>query len=144
MVPFHGQGMNCAFEDCIELARQIEAADDLAGAYAAFEAVRRPNALAIQQMALENYIEMRDRVDDPDFLLQRQLERLLAERNPARFVPRYSMVTFRRVPYATALARGQVQRALLVEATRGHTTLEGVDLAAADAAVQARLDPLVD
>ena len=144
MVPFHGQGMNCAFEDCIELARQIEAADDLAGAYAAFEAVRRPNALAIQQMALENYIEMRDRVDDPDFLLQRELERLLAERNPARFVPRYSMVTFRRVPYATAFARGQVQRALLVEATRGHASLDTVDLAAADAAVRSRLEPLSD
>ena len=93
-------------------------------------------------MALENYLEMRDRVDDADFLLQRELERLLAQRDPERFVPRYSMVTFRRIPYATALARGRVQRELLVEATRGHTSLADVDLAALDAAVRDRLSTL--
>lgn len=142
MVPFHGQGMNCAFEDCIELAHRIEVADDFSAAYREFEEVRRPNAQAIQQMALENYIEMRDRVDDPDFLLQRQLERLLAERHPERFVPRYAMVTFRRVPYLTAFDRGQVQREILVEATRGHPSLDTVDLAAIDAQVMARLDLL--
>ncbi len=142
MVPFHGQGMNCAFEDCIELAQRLEVADDFATAYREFVGVRRPNALAIQQMALENYIEMRDRVDDPDFLLQRQLERVLAERHPERFVPRYAMVTFRRVPYLTAFERGQVQREILVEATRGHASLDTVDLAAIDAQVIARLAPL--
>ncbi len=73
MVPFHGQGMNCAFEDCVALADQLDAHDDLASAFAAFEAARRDDAGAIQQMALENYLEMRDRVDDPEFLLQRQL-----------------------------------------------------------------------
>jgi kynurenine 3-monooxygenase len=142
MVPFHGQGMNCAFEDCIELAQRLASAPDRATAYAGFESVRRPNALAIQRMALENYIEMRDRVDDPDFLLQRQLERVLAERHPERFVPRYAMVTFRRVPYATALERGQAQRAILVEATRGHASLDGIDLDAVDAEVRSRLAPL--
>ena len=142
MVPFHGQGMNCAFEDCIEMAQRLQSESDLASAYASFEAVRRPNALAIQRMALENYIEMRDRVDDADFLLQRQLERVLAERHPQRFVPRYSMVTFSRLPYATALERGQVQRSILVEATRGHATLESIDLADTDAAVRERLSPL--
>jgi len=141
MVPFHGQGMNCAFEDCIELAQRVEAADDFSTAYREFEEVRRPNALAIQQMALENYIEMRDRVDDPDFLLQRQLERVLADRHPERFVPRYAMVTFRRVPYVTAFDRGQVQREILVEATRGRADLDGIDLDAVDAQVMARLDP---
>jgi len=142
MVPFHGQGMNCAFEDCVALAACIAGADDFAGAFAAFQAQRLPNARAIQQMALENYLEMRDRVDDADFLLQRELERLLAQRHPDRFVPRYSMVTFRRIPYATALARGRVQRELLVEATRGHTSLADVDLAALDAAIRDRLPAL--
>ena len=144
MVPFHGQGMNCAFEDCIELARQIESSDELASAYSSFESVRRPNAAAIQQMALENYIEMRDRVDDADFLLQRQLERLLAERHPDRFVPRYAMVTFRRLPYLTAFERGQVQREILVEATRGRSDLEGIDFASVDAQVRTRLTPLAE
>ncbi|MBS0213259.1 MAG: FAD-dependent monooxygenase [Proteobacteria bacterium] len=142
MVPFHGQGMNCAFEDCVALARHIDDADDFAAAFAAFEAERLPNARAIQQMALENYLEMRDRVDDADYLLQRDLERLLAIRHPERFVPRYSMVSFRRVPYATALARGRVQRELLIEATRGCLRIEDVDLAAADAMAMARLEPL--
>jgi kynurenine 3-monooxygenase len=142
MVPFHGQGMNCAFEDCVALDRHIAEAADFESAFAAFEAERRPNAEAIQAMALENYVEMRDRVDDADFLLQRALERVLAERHPGRFVPRYSMVSFTRVPYATAFERGKVQRAILVEATRGKARIEDVDLAAADALVLERLAPL--
>jgi len=142
MVPFHGQGMNCAFEDCLALARHIAAGDDFAIAFAAFETERKPNAEAIQAMALENYIEMRDRVDDPDFLLQRQLERVLAERHPGRFIPRYSMVTFMRVPYATAFERGKTQRQLLIDATRGKKSLDDVDLLAADEMVRTRLPSL--
>lgn len=142
MVPFHGQGMNCAFEDCVALDRHLAGGGDFEAAFAGFEAERRPNAEAIQAMALENYIEMRDRVDDADYLLQRQLEVQLAGRHPGRFVPRYSMVSFGLVPYATAFERGKVQRAILVEATRGLERLDQVDLAAADAAVEARLAPL--
>src|SRR3546814_6615467 len=93
---FHGQGMNCAFEDCVALADCIEGHDDLATAFAAFETGRKPDATAIQDMALENYIEMRDLVDDPDFLLQQALERALEARHPGRFVPHYSMVTYMR------------------------------------------------
>jgi kynurenine 3-monooxygenase len=142
MVPFHGQGMNCAFEDCLSLVRHIDDAADWAGAFAAFEAERKPNAEAIQAMAVENYIEMRDRVDDPAFLLQRELERVLAERHPGRFVPRYSMVTFQRVPYELALSRGKVQRQILAESTEGASRIDDVDLDAADARVRSRLEPL--
>ncbi len=142
MVPFHGQGMNCAFEDCVALATHLQRDPDTATAFAAFEAERKPNAAAIQQMALENYREMSDRVDDSDFLLQRELERALAERHPGHFVPRYAMVTFHRLPYATALERGRVQRALLVEATAGRDSLEGLDWTAVDSMVHARLSPL--
>jgi kynurenine 3-monooxygenase len=142
MVPFHGQGMNCAFEDCVSLASHLELDADLASAFAAFEAERKPNAAAIQAMALENYREMSDRVDDADFLLQRQLERLLAERYPGLFVPRYAMVSFMRLPYATAFGRGRIQRALLVEATRGRDSLDGIDMDWLDREVRARLSPL--
>ena len=142
MVPFHGQGMNCAFEDCVALARHIEQANDWSSAFAAFEAERRPNAQAIQAMALENYVEMRDQVDDANFLRQRQLERILADRHPGRFVPRYSMVSFLRVPYATAHARGKIQRQILVECTAGITAIDQLDLAAADAMVRERLASL--
>ena len=142
MVPFHGQGMNCAFEDCVALADHLDRNPSRAAAFAAFQAERLPNARAIQQMALENYLEMRDRVDDDDYLLQRALERQLAGRHPDRFVPRYAMVTFRRLPYAVAFERGQVQRELLVELTRGHASLDTLDWEAVDAAVRTRLSPL--
>lgn len=144
MVPFHGQGMNCAFEDCVALADHLDRAPTLAGAFAAFEAERKPNAEAIQRMALENYIEMRDRVDDADYLLQRALELVLQARHPGRFIPHYAMVTFMRIPYALALHRSEVQRRLLEDATRGLATLDEVDWATVDAAVLAALEPLQD
>ena len=61
---------------------------------------------------------------------------------PDRFVPRYAMVSFRRIPYATALARGTIQRELLVDATRGIARIEDVDMAALDRAIATRLPPL--
>ncbi|MEJ1095248.1 MULTISPECIES: NAD(P)/FAD-dependent oxidoreductase [unclassified Pseudoxanthomonas] len=144
MVPFHGQGMNCAFEDCVALARHLLSHDDRAAAFAGFEAERQPNALAIQKMALENYLEMRDRVDNTDFLLQRELELALQERHPGRFVPHYAMVTFMLIPYAMALERSEIQRDILTNATHGLDSLAQVDWASVDAAVLARLSPLVD
>ncbi len=144
MVPFHGQGMNCAFEDCVALADHLAANASLADAFAAFEAQRKSDAEAIQQMALENYIEMRDKVDDAAFLLQRQLELALQERHPGRFVPHYAMVSFMRIPYSVALHRSEVQREILVDATRRLASLEAVDWAAVDAAVLAKLAPLAD
>jgi len=143
IVPFHGQGMNCGFEDAVELAELMAAgSDDLAATFAEFQRRRKPNADAIAAMAVENYVEMRDRVDDADFLLMRALERVLAQRHPGRFVPRYWMVTFSRLPYATAFARGEIQAAILRELTAGKSAVEQVDLARADALVQARLVPL--
>lgn len=136
MVPFHGQGMNCAFEDVEALDRLLGEHADRADAFAAFEAERRPNAEAIQTMAIENYVEMRDSVDDPAWRRQRALELQLADRHPGRFVPRYSMVSFTRTPYAVAMARGRWQRELLVEATRdpdGTIDFEGLDARITDA-----------
>ena len=143
IVPFHGQGMNCGFEDAVELAG-LFAADraDVASVFVEFERRRRPNAEAIAAMALENYVEMRDSVADPAFLLRRELGRVLAMRNPDRFVPRYSMVTFTRMPYAQAFARGAAQDRLLRELTAGHDRLDEIDLAAADAKVRERIEPL--
>jgi len=142
MVPFHGQGMNCAFEDCVALADHLESNASLADAFAAFEAQRKPDAQAIQQMALENYIEMRDKVDDSTFLLQRQLELALQDRHPGRFVPHYAMVSFMRIRYSVALHRSEVQRVILEDATRGIASLDEVDWDEVDAAVLARLEPI--
>ncbi|WP_313457651.1 NAD(P)/FAD-dependent oxidoreductase [Stenotrophomonas sp.] len=142
MVPFHGQGMNCAFEDCVALARHLQEQDSLEAAFAVFEAERKPNAEAIQQMALENYLEMRDRVADPTFQLQRELEQQLQARWPTRFVPHYTMVTFLHTPYAVALERTNLQRRILEDATAGHSTLEHIDWAALERIVHAQLPVL--
>jgi kynurenine 3-monooxygenase len=143
IVPFHGQGMNCGFEDAVELAELLHnAPNDTNASFAQFQRRRKPNADAIAAMALENYIEMRDSVADAHFLLMRALERKLAERHPGRFVPRYWMVTFSRLPYATALARGEIQSAILRELTIGKTDLAAVDLVRADELIAMRLPPL--
>lgn len=135
IVPFHGQGMNCAFEDCVALLDLIEAHGGRSipwgSIFSDFEIQRRPNAHAIAEMALENYLEMRDAVADPRYQLRRQLELELARRLPGRFIPRYSLVMFTSLPYAQARERGRLQRELLIELTEGHATLDSMDLAAA-------------
>jgi kynurenine 3-monooxygenase len=143
IVPFHGQGMNCGFEDAVELADLLEASpDDSAAVFAEFERRRKPNADAIAAMALENYVEMRDRVDDADYLLMRELDRALGGRHPGTWIPRYAMVTFLRIPYRTAFERGEIQARLLREFIRGKSRYEDIDLVAADARVAQVLQPL--
>lgn len=110
VVPFYGQGMNCAFEDAHALADLMLTHTDPG---AAFQALRQPNAEAIADMAIENYIEMRDLVADREFLSLKALERAFAMRYPDRFVPRYSLVSFTTTPYAQARARGAKQLELL-------------------------------
>ena len=90
-------------------------------------------------MALENYLEMRDRVADPAFLLQRDLEQELQRRWPTRFVPHYTMVTFLHTPYAEALRRTELQREMLVAATAGHHSLDNIDWTALEAQIHAQL-----
>lgn len=143
IVPFHGQGMNCGFEDAAALARLLgEHRGDTAGAFAAFQAQRKPNADAIATMALENYIEMRDSVADPHYLRKRELGSLLAERAPSHYMPRYRMVTFTHLPYAYALERGLAQDTLLEQLLKGHGTVSEVNLGAAVATLKATLPPL--
>ncbi|MEA5446368.1 NAD(P)/FAD-dependent oxidoreductase [Gammaproteobacteria bacterium AB-CW1] len=140
IVPFHGQGMNCAFEDCLELDRCLDEFEgDWTQAFAATEARRKPNANAIADMALENYVEMRDSVRDPKFKLQRELGWKLEERHPNRFIPRYSMVMFHHLPYAEAQSRGRIQQTILNELTADTDSLEGVDMKHADELVRERL-----
>lgn len=142
MVPFHGQGMNCAFEDCLALVNAIEAEANWQSTISNYESKRMGNAAAIQAMALENYVEMRDKVDDQQFLLQRILERQLADLHPDRFIPRYSMVSFQRVDYATALARGKIQRQILQTLTEGKSDTKDVDFVRASELIHQQLEPL--
>jgi kynurenine 3-monooxygenase len=120
IVPFHGQGMNAAFEDCQVLDSLLDQFDDWDALFAEFARVRRPNTAAIAQMALENYTEMRDTVLDPGFVRRKKLALELEQRFPDRFIPRYAMVMFHPgIPYAEALRRGAVQEEILVELDRG-------------------------
>lgn len=143
IVPFHGQGMNCGFEDTVVLADLLRASpDDTAAVFAEFQHQRQPNADAIAQMALENYIEMRDSVADPHYLAKRELGALLAARIPGHYMARYRLVTFTHLPYAYALQRGQAQDALLEQLLGEVPRAADVDLDAAAQLFQSRLSPL--
>lgn len=137
IVPFFGQGMNAAFEDCSLLAECLRGQPaDLESVFADFYRARKPDADAIAEMALENFIEMRDKVADPAFLLRRQVGLLLAQRYPDVFVPKYSLVSFHRVPYALALAHGNLQQTLLLTLCEGLQQPEDLDWQQAEALVQ--------
>ena len=82
---------------------------------AEFSALRKPNGDAIGDLALRNFIEMRDRTGDPRFLLQKRIERRLTDRHPNRWIPLYSMVTFSHLPYAEALSLGGIQDGIMAE-----------------------------
>ncbi len=143
IVPFHGQGMNCAFEDCVVFDELLDEHDDWETLFAEFERRRRPDAGAIAQMALENYVEMRDSVRNPRFQLQKALSLDLERRFPQHFIPRYSMVMFHHeIGYAQALARGQVQQGILDQLTETAYEMNQVDMALAARLVHASLEPL--
>ncbi len=139
IVPFHGQGMNCAFEDCVALDELMQS-HSFAEATTQFSEQRKPNADAIADMALENYIEMRDTVRNPKFILQKELSFELERRFPDQFIPRYSMVMFHHaIPYAVAYERGKIQARILDELTNNAAVLEEVDMELAGKLVQSLL-----
>ena len=144
IVPFHGQGMNLAFEDCVLLDKIIrDQHDDWPNIFARFEAEQLANANAIADMALDNYLEMRDTVRNSKFALRKALAFELEARLPGHFVPRYSMVMFHaEIPYLLAQQRGEVQKALLEEFTQNADSIDEIDLDKAAAAVTERLKPL--
>ncbi|MFW2381606.1 MAG: FAD-dependent oxidoreductase [Acidimicrobiales bacterium] len=142
IVPFHGQGMNAAMESAAVLMEELDRTrDDVAGALERFSARRKPNADAIADMALSNYIEMRSSVVDPQYLIKRELALLLQSRHPDRFAPRYGMVMFSTLPYAEVITRAERQDAILTELVAGCETIDAVDLDRADEHVKT-LDPL--
>lgn len=110
IVPFYGQGMNSGFEDCTLLDEMVdEYEEDWVTILEQFNDTRIKDANAIADLALRNFIEMRDQVGDPIFLLRKKIEKLLHQRYPEQFLPVYSMVTFSHIPYSEALAAGKAQ-----------------------------------
>lgn len=116
IVPFFGQGMNCCFEDCYYFDTLLEKYEaDWEKIFTEFSSIRKENADAISDLAIENFVEMRDLVAHKDFILKKKADVLLEERFPESFIPKYSMVTFHRIPYAIAMKRGQIQDRILMD-----------------------------
>lgn len=115
IVPFYGQGMNCGFEDCVVLDELIEKHQ---GSWPQimpeYQSLRKPDGDAIADLAIANFVEMRDKTADPKFLLQKKIEARFSEKFPDKWVPLYSMVTYSpHIRYSTALKEGNRQQNIM-------------------------------
>ncbi len=150
IVPFFGQGMNCAFEDCTTLDEILQKETGSGGpetgtwegVFGEFERLRKVNADAIADLAVENFVEMRDLVAQPKFQFKKKMESALQQRFPNTFIPKYSMVTFHRIPYSVALSRGKLQDKILDELGSSITSPEEIDWKKADELIRTRLTSL--
>ena len=143
IVPFFGQGINCGFEDCTSLLALLDQQGaDWAQVFSDFEMARKVNTDALADLAVENFVEMRDRVADPRFLFRKRVELALQAKYPQLFVPKYAMVTFHRIPYALALQRGQVQDRMLTDLCEPIERMEDLDWSKADRLIRSELTPL--
>jgi kynurenine 3-monooxygenase len=117
IVPFYGQGMNAGFEDCFVFNELLDKhQDDWTAVLSEFQEVRKPDNDAIAQLALDNFVEMRDLVADEDFLLRKKIEAKLHEHFPDQWIPLYSMVTFEEtMRYSDAQANGILQHKVMTE-----------------------------
>ena len=109
--------MNCGFEDCSVLNSLIERhGEDWITILSEYQQIRKPDGDAIAELALNNFIEMRDKVADPKFLLQKKIESKLHEKYPDKWIPAYSQVTFSpQIRYSEALERGKKQELIMKE-----------------------------
>ncbi len=117
IVPFFGQGMNAGFEDCSVLNNLIEKhSKDWFRILNEFQFLRKPDADAIADLAVNNFIEMREKTADPKFLLQKKIEAKLHEHHPGKWIPAYSQVTFSpHIRYSEALENSKRQEAIMQE-----------------------------
>jgi len=126
IVPFYGQGMNSGFEDCRVLNDMLdEHGDDWDTLLPLYQASRKPDADAILDLALQNFIEMRDLVADEYFLIRKKIEAKLNAQYPDQWIPLYSMVTFQEdIRYSEAIERGQQQKLIMDEVMKRPDILE--------------------
>jgi len=114
VVPFYGQGMNAGFEDCTIFDTMMdEFAGNFGNLFEAFGKSRKPNADSVAELALRNFIEMRDLTADPQFLLQKKIEGWFYQKHPDKWIPLYSMVTFSDLSYEYALNKGDFQNNIM-------------------------------
>lgn len=149
IVPFFGQGMNAGFEDVAILDAQLgellasvpPEAIPWGELFSSFAEGRREDAEAIAELAVGNFIEMRDHVGDPHFLLQKAVEVELLRRFPGRAVGRYGLVTFSRVPYRVARDAGLLMDGVLGRLCEGKRRVEEIDFAAAERLLEEQVVP---
>ncbi|GCD78508.1 kynurenine 3-monooxygenase [Thermaurantimonas aggregans] len=115
IVPFYGQGMNCGFEDVDVLFQLLDHTADWPAALEQYQKLRKPDGDAIAELALRNFIEMRDLTADPKFLLQKKIEARIQQKYPELWTPLYSMVTFSHMRYSEALALGKVHDQIMAD-----------------------------
>lgn len=173
IVPFFGQGMNAGFEDltildeCIEnhiaqggalyinrreregenniLSRRIqEGSSGWARVFDDFVKRRKVDTDAIADMAVENFTEMRDKVADPKFLLEKAVEKILQKEFPGSYLSRYSLVTFSNVPYSFAMRAGIANDEVLAELCANITQPEEVDLNRAQKLLKSKVAPILE
>lgn len=115
IVPFYGQGMNCGFEDCVVLNGLLDKhQDNWEAILDEYEALRKPDGDAIADLAIANFIEMRDKTADKTFLLQKKIEARFNSKYPDKWIPLYSMVTYSpHIRYSTALKEGARQQVIM-------------------------------
>ena len=114
VVPFYGQGMNAAFEDCVVLDECLAAfPNNRESAFAEYFQRRKENADALADLAVANFIEMRDKTASKTFRAKKQLDHWLEAALPGIYLPLYTMVTFTRMPYSEAARRARVQDAIV-------------------------------
>jgi kynurenine 3-monooxygenase len=116
IVPFYGQGMNAGFEDISVLQEMIEKyGNDWKTIFSEYEKSRKPNADAIAELSYRNFMEMSTKTADPNFILQKKIEKHFADKFPEKWIPLYSRVTFSTRPYSEALAIGDFQEKIMQE-----------------------------
>lgn len=129
IVPFFGQGTNLGFEDCTTLLKLLDDANqDFKFAFEQYNIIQRPNANAIADMALENFVEMRDKVGDAQFQFKKKLESVIEKEFPQYYRSRYGLITYTLVPYHVAQAVGVKQSQLLERLAKNLKSPEDLDL----------------
>ena len=143
IVPFFGQGMNCGFEDCSVLNGLLAKERDWAKVFSQFSKERKQDSDKIADMAVENFVEMRDKVGDARFLMAKNVEKILQKEFPGQYVSRYSLVSFSRFPYGQAYEVGLIQNKILEDLCAGISRAEDVDLIKAKGLIQKDLTPVM-
>lgn len=144
IVPFFGQGMNLGFEDCSTLLQLLESETQWSEILQKYDLDQRPNANAIADMALENWVEMRDKVGDPEFQLRKKVEAILEKEFPNEYRSRYGLITYTLVPYAKAKKIGERQVQMLQRLCQGLHSEKELNLNQANSILKEEFLPFLE